>query len=514
MTAKDAYQKINWISLDTVRQHLFTRLQTPMQKAIELAKQSPANAVCQLQYAQNTLDAWSALIRWKQNPADIRDKFMMIDLRQAPDWVRKEIQRHATLSQEQSRQLYVHPAAFYEALLLLVQLARQCGKISQVMVNDASSPRGGIWFRIVFVPDESQFQSKLAIMDRLTERFGDDIPLQFALIADLLELNNTRFSLQNNTRTGHQAFAVQIDNKTMRATHKSIKKAQESQPPTKSAAAADKSSEKTTAPLVVEETTDTPAPAATNATPSAATEKAPPLLLAPPASPAAMQQKSDAAPAEAPQIAADLSTKPNARQPDQSNKPGIRPTVIVLGAPTRPAETSVQDNKSVEPIESNEATTPLPAISLTEKAEEIDETDDILAKVQDLLLDYMGTSDLLSRAEEVVSKIYKLIATNNDQIISSEKSVSVDRPKLHQLYAILKTKPGNGRAATPTELDLDEARDIVAAVQGLLLSPTPETHTHGDKNEPKEAYQLQVEARADEASQDPSVSQPVESSGK
>ena len=79
------------------------------------------------------------------------------------------------------------------------------------MFNDAADPREGVWIRIVFKPPKDKpYRSKVAIIDQLDKKdpITKDIALQFVVASDLFGLNDTRFSLQNNTRTGHQAFAV------------------------------------------------------------------------------------------------------------------------------------------------------------------------------------------------------------------------------------------------------------------------------------------------------------------
>ncbi len=493
MTAKnksDSYQDINWVSLETVRQHLFSRLRTPLQKAIELTRQSPARAVCQLQRAQNTLDAWAALIRWKQDPASIADEFESIDLRQLPDWVSKEIQRQASFSYEQSRQLFVHPATFYEGILQLIQIARSCGKINQIMVNDASAPRAGVWFRIVFVPqNDDQFQSKLSIMDTLTERYGADIPLQFALIADLLELNHTRFSLQNNTRTGHQAFAVAINDGPVDTPVKSPEGSAQS---TSSTEAEPQQPAVQSKPRAIEHTT-----AATSLTVVTSAEAS--TTPTPPAPSAAKPQ-------------------PLAEKPQKDTTPRPVKAAQADKHPTPPI---------VEPVQDEESTNPLPTVKLVEKAEEIDETDDLLAQVQDILLDYIGTADLLNRASEIVAKIYNIIETERQQSNGTGSNDVLDQPRLQQLYAILNARPASPDDKKPSELSNDDTRDILAAIQGLLMQPVSDIapaspsatttsaaeHAQESQEQPEQPV-TQLEAAADEPAQDPSVSQNAEPSGK
>lgn len=499
MTANNKYEDIHWVSLETVRQHLFTRLKTPLQKAIELARQAPARAVCQLQRAQNTLDAWSALIRWKHDPASIADEFISLDMRQLPEWVRKDIQRFASLSQEQTRTLYVHPAAFFEAILLLVQIARSCGKISQIMVNDASSPRGGVWFRVVFVPENDyQFQSKLSIMDTLTERIGEEVPLQFALIADLLNIHHTRFSLQNNTRTGHQAFAIAIDHKET-----PVAKPEKATPPKAASSEA--------------------APAKSKTAPESKDAATQPERPTAPVTVKASLDKVEAKPEPAAQKPAPQSESkpvPDDTKENQEEKPKTQATATEPAAPKADGD---KEEKFVEPMKGDEPTNPLPAVSLVEKAEEIDETDDVLAQVQDILLDYIGTTTLLSRASEIVTKIYALLKAEH-QSVNGNNTV-LDQPKLQQLYTILKASPEQLKQDNLTDVDTKAAQDILTAVQGLLLEPVaaPAKNDHKaeatatTEHEPTEQPEpsvVQLEATADEPAQDPSVSQNAEPSSK
>jgi hypothetical protein len=119
--------------------------------------------------------------------------------------------KRAVLKFEHTYFLHVHPEVFYESVILLVRVTEGIGKLSHIMMNDAAPPRAGVWLRVVFEPPEDgTYPSKLAILDRTNLKSPEkrDVPLQFSLAEDLFEYNGCRISLQNNTRTGHQAFAI------------------------------------------------------------------------------------------------------------------------------------------------------------------------------------------------------------------------------------------------------------------------------------------------------------------
>lgn len=207
----DAFN-LDWASLNQLSTHLYDRLQQPIAKAIEQVYQSPRVSVQQLQLVSNRLHAWSDWLKWKtQRDVLGTESFVQMPFGDAPAWIFETLNRYASIKMEHSKPIYVHPPTFYEALLLLVKAAHQIGKLSHIMTNDANPPQNGIWVRIVFSPPQNnQFEGKLAIVRALQRASGEGAYFEISVINDLLQMNHTQYTLQNNTRTGYQAFAILV----------------------------------------------------------------------------------------------------------------------------------------------------------------------------------------------------------------------------------------------------------------------------------------------------------------
>ncbi len=191
------YQNLHWESLDFINRHLYQRIRTT------LLNLSTENTLPHL----NVLETWSALIRWKTKGEINEEAFQALAPQQIPTWLIDDLNQRAVLKLEHSKTINVHPHTFFEAVLILVSIAEAVGKLNYIMLNDATAPREGVWLRIVYMPPEGKgYASKTAIGDHL--RSNDILFNSLPMVADLFALNKTRFGLQNNTRTGHQAFAV------------------------------------------------------------------------------------------------------------------------------------------------------------------------------------------------------------------------------------------------------------------------------------------------------------------
>jgi hypothetical protein len=216
------YKALNWESIDFVSEYMYQGLIEPLNTAIDqLESIKNPSAELQEHIKQNTdevhrhlarmrsqISAWKVLAQWKKASELEDDDYQLLTREQFPNWFYDHLSQMAVVKFEQTRYLKVHPDAFYQATLRLVNVARSVGKLSHIMLNDAAPPRVGIWLRIVFEPpDEVPYPSKLAVLDKLNRGLNGD-SLQFTISEDLFELNRSRVSLQNNTRTGHQAFAV------------------------------------------------------------------------------------------------------------------------------------------------------------------------------------------------------------------------------------------------------------------------------------------------------------------
>ncbi len=203
---------LDWASLNQLNAHLYDRLQQPILKAIEQVYQSPRVTVQQLQLVCNRLQAWSDWIKWREHDDLLgAESFVQLHFGDAPTWVFESLNRYVSIKMEHSKPLYIHPPTFYEALLLLSKVAHQIGKLSHIMTSDANPPQNGVWIRIVFSPPATTpYEGKTAVLKALARSIGNSALFELTVIADLLRMNSTQYSLQNNTRTGFQAFAILV----------------------------------------------------------------------------------------------------------------------------------------------------------------------------------------------------------------------------------------------------------------------------------------------------------------
>lgn len=190
------YKDLHWDSLEFIDHYLYQRVRDTLHNTDD-------NTTLLL----NTLATWSTLIEWKTKGQLDETEFQALTPQRIPTWLLDNLNQRAVLKMEHTKAIRVHPSTFFEALVMLVNIAEAVGKLSYVMLNDAAAPREGVWLRVVYMPPEGKgYASKVAISDHLRDnRVLFD---SMFIVADLFALNKTRFGLQNNTRTGHQAFAV------------------------------------------------------------------------------------------------------------------------------------------------------------------------------------------------------------------------------------------------------------------------------------------------------------------
>lgn len=218
------YENLNWKNIEIIKRHVFPRLMKPLQQAMDSIAyaqsieenggnmaETLADAYRHLDITMTVNKAWDLLIQWKIDGKITDGDTQNIAPDQLPDWFLDFLSQKAIIKLEHTDTIHVYPHAFYEGVILLVNIAATVGELSHIMFNDAADPREGVWIRIVFKPPKDKpYRSKVAIIDQLDKKdpITKDIALQFVVASDLFGLNDTRFSLQNNTRTGHQAFAV------------------------------------------------------------------------------------------------------------------------------------------------------------------------------------------------------------------------------------------------------------------------------------------------------------------
>ncbi len=217
------YKSLHWESIAFLQEHLYQRLTDPLNKAIsfielaggkEFTLSNPklmGDAGRNLEILMMLVKSWSVLTEWKFKGTVAESEFQPLAQEKFPEWLLSEIGEQAVLRLEHTRTLKVQHDTFFEGLILLVSVAKTVGEISHIMSNDAEEPHTGVWLRVVFKPPKPEgFQSRAAVLDYLNSK---DAPsqegvIQYAVADDLFAINNARFSLQKNTRTGHQAFAM------------------------------------------------------------------------------------------------------------------------------------------------------------------------------------------------------------------------------------------------------------------------------------------------------------------
>jgi hypothetical protein len=222
------YKHLNWETLGFVKDHLYHRLADSLNKVVshlELARSQKAapqeaettgadpisDARRNLEILKVLIKSWALLIHWKINGSIPDAERRPLERDHIPGWFMTYLNEQATVRLEHTRTLKVQTETFLQGFILLIQVAKAVGDLSHVMSNDAEEPKDGVWLRIVFTPPKAEgYQSRLSVLERLNPKdpAERDILTQFAVADDLFALNNARFSLQKNIRTGHQAFAI------------------------------------------------------------------------------------------------------------------------------------------------------------------------------------------------------------------------------------------------------------------------------------------------------------------
>ncbi|MBI5931453.1 MAG: hypothetical protein HY862_19245 [Chloroflexi bacterium] len=219
------YKSLHWESIAFLQEHLYQRLTDPLNKAItflelaggqEFTLSNPKlidDAGRNLEILMMLIKSWSVLIEWKHKGRIAESEFLPLAQEKFPEWLLTEIGEQAVLRLEHTRTLKVQHDTFFEGLILLVNVAKTAGEISHIMSNDAEEPHTGVWLRVVFKPPKPEgFQSRAAVLDYLVtqDALSQEAAIQYTVADDLFTINSARFSLQKNTRTGHQAFAMLV----------------------------------------------------------------------------------------------------------------------------------------------------------------------------------------------------------------------------------------------------------------------------------------------------------------
>ena len=219
------YQQLDWHTLEFFKTHLYRRLLAPLNKALAQVERlqvmaDEGSAVStklnesqhHLESVLNLLNAWAALILYKESGAlsSYQKKDFTAD--KIPAWFKTYLNQHTMLRVEFNQPIQAHPEAFIEAVLLLYHVVSTFGTVANVQIIDAPLEKAGIYVRVVFTthPDQAPFVN----LSEIEKRFDQDDPaewdsyVQFMVAMDMLALNNAKFTLQNNKKTGQQALSA------------------------------------------------------------------------------------------------------------------------------------------------------------------------------------------------------------------------------------------------------------------------------------------------------------------
>ena len=218
------YKNLHWETLDFIKAHLYHRLTKPLSQAVETLEQlqhaqnkEPGLAkLRQIQYQlnalMNTINAWATFITFKHNGPLSDFQFKEFTKADIPEWVQSYLQAHTDLRIEFEQIIEVHHDTFIEGILLLFHIARSVSSIGEIQILDAPATKNGIFVRIIFIPanDKAPFDSLSDIEsqfdpDDMMER---DLAIQLVVAREMMELNRAKFNLQNNKKTGQQAFTA------------------------------------------------------------------------------------------------------------------------------------------------------------------------------------------------------------------------------------------------------------------------------------------------------------------
>lgn len=221
------YDELNWESLDFIKAHFYRRVATPLNKTIEILERvenagDKTLAVRRLSKTRQTVEAllnavnaWATLITFKSNGPLDDYQFQAFVREDIPGWFHAYLSRETTLRVDFNQTLKIHPETLIEATVLLFNVANAISNVFTVQMSDSPRSKKGVFIRVVFSnrDDRAPFGSLTEILesfdyDNLGER---DLAVQFAIARDMMLLNNARFSLQNNKKTGQQAFSAFLE---------------------------------------------------------------------------------------------------------------------------------------------------------------------------------------------------------------------------------------------------------------------------------------------------------------
>lgn len=215
------YEDIDWTTLGFLNEHTYHRLTNPLIKAmghletVRLVRDDEKTFTKTLDFAYDHLErmvtsmkAWATLTDWRNHQIEpLRKIFTPIDF---PDWFKRQLEPQTKFDCQHTLNIKIHQDALLESILLLSEITQQIGTLEEITIRDRKKKQG-IWLRIIFSPPpERRYSSKLDVLDSFirSNPAGDELAVRYAVANDLFNLNGTEFTLQENQKTGKQAFAI------------------------------------------------------------------------------------------------------------------------------------------------------------------------------------------------------------------------------------------------------------------------------------------------------------------
>ncbi len=218
------YQDLDWNSLNFVKNHLYRRLANPLNHALGRllimehivtdvhARQQFQQVTRNLEVALNLVKAWTALVHVQSGGRLTPGQRRYLGTDKLPAWIVEHLKLQTDVQLIFKRRIYAHPETFYEALVLMLQIAAAIGSPQVLRLEDAPDS-GGVWARAVFdAPAGEPYAGLSGLAQRLDlkEPGTRDILTQILVLRALLALNGAELRMQTNEQTGTQALAVRM----------------------------------------------------------------------------------------------------------------------------------------------------------------------------------------------------------------------------------------------------------------------------------------------------------------
>lgn len=223
------YESVDWESVGFINKYAYQRLTNPVIKALghldtirhsngqgDVRELGVNNAERHLEMLIVSMKSVASLTRWKvTHEIDVPDR--PLKPQEIPLWLKTTLSQDTALDFKHTMGLLVNSDTFYEALLLITNVARNIGTLEQIILRDAKNGKG-VWLRLVFAPPKDRrYKSKLDVLDSFVRSnpMGEDLATQFSVADDLFKANGTKMVLQENMKTNQQAFAVLLPAKSL-----------------------------------------------------------------------------------------------------------------------------------------------------------------------------------------------------------------------------------------------------------------------------------------------------------